>query len=605
MKPGVLMRTWVIAVLVLVVCAGAFHVTADPAPNPFRKRFAPKWIAVGGDWTPPALRHGRTGVVESQVTRPRMKVPVASSDAYRLRIFYMLGGDKPAAVLFSGKKVGVLTPAREWSGAIVSIPFVQKDNNPELSFDLPGGGRLSIRRIDYRNYFFRLGSFFSIKPEGGSRASYSVLWLIFTLAGMIALGFLATVLSRGRPGGPDVIVRVSLPIGFLGLAIVLLSKLFGFSIHAHPAFLTGIFIAVPAGDVLLRTQGGWKIVAGRLALGALSAVVALAIAEGALRVWDPPISRPRIGSYATYSPELGWKNRLGVQGWQVDIGYHIRVNRHGHRGPEYPEKKPRGVFRILGLGDSFTFGWGVEEGQTFLRVLEKKLRAEGYRVEILNAGVPAWHSVQSLHYLLKEGARFRPDLIVLSFFVDDVYDKKLEKLRSSKRAISLRDEEAALRQKKNSLTRKLRLYNVWFNYRKIQRASKEHLRLNPYQDFEAERKTLPRDFEKDPKLVEGLERVVSEWVKAREELKIPFIFSYIPPGGALNAPAYQGHSRELKRVSREKNFPFLDVGSLFEKHPDPRKLYLHPRDQHMSAAGHALMGGALAELVLRGGWLKK
>jgi lysophospholipase L1-like esterase len=298
-------------------------------------------------------------------------------------------------------------------------------------------------------------------------------------------------------------------------------------------------------------------------------------------------------------------NRPGTEGWQVDIGYHIRINRHGHRGPEFTEKKPPDVFRILALGDSFTFGWGVEDHQTFSRVLEKRLQEAGHRVEVWNAAVPAWHSIQSLHYLRKEGVPFQPDLVVMSFFVDDVYYRKIDEFLKSRKAIQLRDEEAALRKQKKSLARKFRLYNVWFNYRKNQRAVREHLKRNPYQDFESERKALPRNFDQNPKLIEGIERVLSEWVETRRNIKIPMIFSYIPAGGALNAPEYQGEFRELKRVSREKKFPFLDVVSLFEKHPQPRKLYLHPKDGHMSEAGHAVMGEALSKKILEAGWLKK
>ena len=104
------MRTWIFAALALILAGISFHLAADSKPNPFRKRFAPEWIAVGGDWTPPALRHGRARVIESRVARPRMKVPFLSSDAYQLRIFYILDGEKPAGVLFSGKEVGRLPP---------------------------------------------------------------------------------------------------------------------------------------------------------------------------------------------------------------------------------------------------------------------------------------------------------------------------------------------------------------------------------------------------------------------------------------------------------------------------------------------------------------
>ncbi|MFQ6110796.1 MAG: SGNH/GDSL hydrolase family protein, partial [Nitrospinota bacterium] len=379
----------------------------------------------------------------------------------------------------------------------------------------------------------------------------------------------------------------------------------GYSIHAHPAFLSVVFGVVAAVAALSGPRWRWRVLLEWLALMSAATILALAMVEVALRVWDPPMSRGRVRSYARFSPEFGWLNRAGAEGWHVDIGYHIRINRHGHRGPDYPVKKSPGVFRILGLGDSLTFGWGVEEDQTFLNVMKERLLKEGYRVEVLNAAVPAWHSVQSLHYLLKEGIRFQPDLVVMNFFVDEVFYTTIESLLKGEIAQRMRDEEAEIARDKGGMARKLRLYNVWFNYRRIRRASRELIRRNPYPDFESERKALRRGFDKNPELVAGVEKVVSQWVAVRKKLGIPIIFSFIPAGGALNAPDYQGDRRVLRRASLASGFPFLDVVPLFEKQPNPRKLYLHPRDGHVSAAGHALIGEALAQMVLKGGWLKK
>jgi hypothetical protein len=49
------------------------------------------------------------------------------------------------------------------------------------------------------------------------------------------------------------------------------------------------------------------------------------------------------------------------------------INQQGLRGPEVSQAKPPGTFRVLGLGDSFTFGTGVREQDTFLRRLEVDL----------------------------------------------------------------------------------------------------------------------------------------------------------------------------------------------------------------------------------------
>ena len=70
------------------------------------------------------------------------------------------------------------------------------------------------------------------------------------------------------------------------------------------------------------------------------------------------------------------------------------INRYGLRGPNIEPKKPEGVFRILALGDSFTFGEGVSDNETFVVQLEKILNAEknttaGYRYQpkpVLHSG---------------------------------------------------------------------------------------------------------------------------------------------------------------------------------------------------------------------------
>jgi hypothetical protein len=269
-------------------------------------------------------------------------------------------------------------------------------------------------------------------------------------------------------------------------------------------------------------------------------------------------------------------------------------------------KKPPGVFRILGLGDSFAFGWGVEEDQTFLRVLEQRLRAAGHNVEVLNAAVPAWHSIQSLLYLMNEGRHFEPDLVVAAFFHDDVRFNSFADILRGEVALNLKKAEAEVAQRKrSSFSRKFRLYNFWFNWRKIQAASRKYRRSNPFPSFEEEREIFKPDFDGDERLAATLEKILNDWDKARKSLDVPVVFTYIPIGGALHFPEFQGDARALARLSSEKRFPYFNLIPHLERHPAPRILYLHPRDGHMSAAGHMIFGEAFAKWFLESGRLKK
>jgi hypothetical protein len=75
---------------------------------------------------------------------------------------------------------------------------------------------------------------------------------------------------------------------------------------------------------------------------------------------------------------------------------HANINSHGLRDEEFSLAKPADRFRILALGDSFTYGHGVRSEETYVKQLEAmlnhKLGNRGIRYEVLNAGVPGYKS---------------------------------------------------------------------------------------------------------------------------------------------------------------------------------------------------------------------
>jgi lysophospholipase L1-like esterase len=105
------------------------------------------------------------------------------------------------------------------------------------------------------------------------------------------------------------------------------------------------------------------------------------------------------------------------------MGAPVSINSHGLRDREYSEAKPSNVFRVMMLGDSTTFGWGVREEDTAAKFLERKLNAQpppGYdKVEVINAGVGNYDTVQEVTYYETRGKAFHPDLVVLVFFIND------------------------------------------------------------------------------------------------------------------------------------------------------------------------------------------
>ena len=85
------------------------------------------------------------------------------------------------------------------------------------------------------------------------------------------------------------------------------------------------------------------------------------------------------------------------------------------------EKQP-GVVRVLSLGDSHTQGYEVRQEATFSAVLERYLESHSVRAQVLNAGVSGFSTAEELAYLVSEGHRYKPDVVVVGFYANDLGD---------------------------------------------------------------------------------------------------------------------------------------------------------------------------------------
>jgi hypothetical protein len=106
--------------------------------------------------------------------------------------------------------------------------------------------------------------------------------------------------------------------------------------------------------------------------------------------------------------------RPGLRGRFVSSEFNtsIRINEDGFRDQSFSEKNARAKTRICVLGDSFTFGYGVEAGETYSQQLKDILRIQGYDVEIYNLGVPATATIQQ-YRLLQRVLPLQPDIVII------------------------------------------------------------------------------------------------------------------------------------------------------------------------------------------------
>jgi hypothetical protein len=154
----------------------------------------------------------------------------------------------------------------------------------------------------------------------------------------------------------------------------------------------------------------------------LAFVIAFSLVELAVRIFCPQEVGP---IRFAFNPELGEipvPYQKGIRHFPGVYTFAYNNNSLGMRGTrEYQEKKET-AYRILMIGDSFTYGFGVNDDQTFAVLVEKDLRADSLSVEVMNAGAPGKGTDYALKYFQTVGRKFHPDLTILMFFCNDFQD---------------------------------------------------------------------------------------------------------------------------------------------------------------------------------------
>lgn len=165
----------------------------------------------------------------------------------------------------------------------------------------------------------------------------------------------------------------------------------------------------------------------KLAALAIAVGVALLAGELALRlVWTPPslLSTPAWGPHPAYgyAPLPGVSGRIET----TEYGHPIHHTTQRQRGTKvFTAERPTGVeHRVLFLGDSFTYGLGAADDETFVG----RLTTAWPEHEVANGGANGYGTRNCLAVLDRFGAEFRPDLTVLVFFWNDPEDNFVRKI---------------------------------------------------------------------------------------------------------------------------------------------------------------------------------
>ncbi len=397
------------------------------------------------------------------------------------------------------------------------------------------------------------------------------------------------------------LVDVLIAIVLIALLALVLSggyrvELGPFRLKSHSLINAGGLLCVL---ILLRLllAYGWS----NFVLICISLSLALAGAEAVLRFMDAPLSQPNLTQIHRASPVYGWELIPGAAGVGKE-GEIIKINSAGFRDREWVHEKPPGTLRIAVLGDSFTFGMAVALEDAYVKQLERLLNRGDIRVEVLNFGVIGYGMWQYLSLLERKVLPYRPDLIVIGFFLDDVlaptppYETDPDWKPKNPFEEAVRDEFNGS-YLWNLIRNMDRVFQMKYRYN---RTGQEYLKgiddrkrhIGPGNEYYA-----VQTGNADQALYERFRLALDRFSQITAKHEIPLVTAYIPDASQIDEPDRQHVNAFLARVTAELGIPFVDLTARFEGTRDPRALFLFPLDAHTSPDGHRHIAAELARLL--------
>jgi hypothetical protein len=156
----------------------------------------------------------------------------------------------------------------------------------------------------------------------------------------------------------------------------------------------------------------------------------------------PPRSEWEVPPLSKLDPIVGATLNPRAEGWFMSEGLaYITINDEGFRDRNHAVAKDADVVRIVVLGDSFAEALQVPQENTFWSVLERRLTdcpaLRRRRVEALNFGVSGYGTTQELLIYRHFARKYRPDIVLLAFYIGNDLRDNVRRLSAASGPISL------------------------------------------------------------------------------------------------------------------------------------------------------------------------
>jgi len=388
-------------------------------------------------------------------------------------------------------------------------------------------------------------------------------------------------------------------------------------------------------------------------------LVCLLIIEVAIRILDPQSDLRRKDLFFQYEPFIGVEGIPNKKGDFANSYFKTTVihNNEGFRDVDHDKKNLQNKFRVLALGDSFTWGHGVENNQIYMKILEEY----DPNIETINMGGPGGDPQGELKVYTSRGVDYEHDVVLVGLFIgNDIeayypdpkktppqwgYDSKGDfvlighmKSKEEVDAIRRKSEERYSPTKRRNFrksisywfTRHFQIFTFVGNRRKyysdvlkgsllytkiLKSFGIDNKRAHGFLNFCMEND--PDDVKQGWKLLTGVLKTMKGSVASEgAKLYVLFIPQYVQTSQSIFERSVRkyGHdpaeydmekpNRELAKLCRKLGIDYLDLLPVMKEETSKGNGLYYPRDGHWKVEGHRIAAREIYKDMKNRRWIK-
>jgi len=247
----------------------------------------------------------------------------------------------------------------------------------------------------------------------------------------------------------------------------------------------------------------------------------------------------------------------------------FRVNENSHNISYFNDK-------ILFLGDSFTFGWGVQNDSTFSQLIGGWLAKDNKNISTINAGCGNYNTIMEVELFKTKGLQLNPKIVVLVYYINDIED--------TPRRLSLF---------RHYVMTNFYLYGYLFDkYARLKSKYDKGFKNNYY---------ISNYIDQDKKY--GNVKAITELANICKRKNIRLLIVNIPDLRKLDNYPYSFATEHIKQTAKSLNIEFLDLYHSIKSY-EPENLWVSLEDPHANAKANYIFALAMKNKFNELEWIK-